>query len=399
MLKDRNILCIGNPLWDGNYAKTIVELMQVFAEKNKVLYVNNPYSIKDAMERFTKKKHVSLAKALGITDRITKISVNEKTSVFVLTPPLVLTINFLPAGKIYDLLLRFNGWLVKTAIHKALKRLNMESHLIHVVAFTPAVGVSCGRQFNESLLIYHCYDEIAAAGWLKKHGVTLERKFMRMADAVIVTSQGLLEAKRHDNPQCFLVKNGVNYSLFSEGFTASPDPSKRIVGYIGSIDDRLDYSLLEHLIQQLPEVQFEFIGRIIDKKGEAILRKYKNVLLSGPKKVQELPGILRGFSVGIIPFIKNQFTWGIYPLKINEYLASGIPVISTDFSYLTDFEGHINITDTKQKFVDAVVFEMATDNESKRRGRQQLAAQNSWEARTEQLSEIIIQLEKRGVTP
>jgi len=73
------------------------------------------------------------------------------------------------------------------------------------------------------------------------------------------------------------------------------------------------------------------------------------VVFYGPKKVQDLPAYLKTFSLGIIPFIKNQFTKGIYPLKINEYLAAGIPVVSTNFGYLEDFETIINIAIPKRR--------------------------------------------------
>ena len=395
MLENRNVLCISNPSWEGDYAKTIVELMSVFAVRNKVLYIDNPSTLKDVVQGFVRRKPMPYRKLLGLARRITRLPLDKGGEVYVMTPPVVLPINYLPPGKVYDLLLKLNGWLVRRAIRKGLRELDMNERLINIVAFNPAMGVVCGRRFNEDLLLYHCYDEIEAANWLKRHGVSLERTFMRMADAVIVTSQGLLEAKRSLSTACFLVKNAVNYPLFSKAFRSVVPRDSPVIGYIGSIDDRLDYDLLEDLIRRMPDTRFVFVGRIVDAAGGSVLRKYSNVVLHGPKKVHELPSFVETFSAGIIPFVKNSFTKGIYPLKINEYLAAGIPVISTDFGYLQDFAGIISIAGTPEEFGTKVLWELSEDTEQKRVDRRKMASQNSWEHRAEELSVIIGQLENR----
>ena len=392
MIQNRNIVCLSNPLWEGDYAKTIVELMSVLAQGNKVLYVDNAYTIKDVLDGLRGKRSIPFKKVFGLEKRIKKIELNSMAEVFVLTPPMILTINFLPRGLLYNLLLNFNGWLVRRSVKRYLRSLDMEEELVHIVAFNPAMGITNGRKLNEKLLLYHCYDEIEAAQWLKKHGDWLEKAFMKMADATIVTSQGLFERKKAFAAKCYLVKNAVNINLFIQGFTEAIPVNKRF-GYIGSIDDRLDYPLLEELINNNPSAEFIFVGRIIDKRGEAALRKYGNVVLTGPKPVHELPGFLQTFSIGIIPFAKNDFTRGIYPLKINEYLAAGLPVVTTNFSYLSEFETVVRIAENAEEFVQFSREELATDSIEKKRLRQQTARSNSWEQRAEELSFIIKQLE------
>jgi glycosyltransferase involved in cell wall biosynthesis len=395
MLQDRNVLCISNPSWEGDYAKTIVELMSVFAQDNKVLYVDNPFTIKDILQAIFKRKALPFRKVFGLVSRITKINLDNKGSVYVLTPPVTLTINFLPEGKLYDLLLKFNGWMVTRSIQKSLRKLNMTDRLINIVAFNPSLGVVCGRKFNESLLIYHCYDQIEAANWLKKHGPSLERKMMKIADAVIVTSQGLFEEKKAFSTRCYLVKNGVNFGLFSKAFSKHSPEMEKVVGYIGSIDDRLDYELLEWLVAALPGIRFDFVGRIVDEKAASGLKKYQNVIFHGSRKVQELPEYLKHFSLGIIPFAKNRFTKGIYPLKINEYLAAGIPVVTTDFGWLEDFRKTVSIAGTREEFKTAVLDGISLDDDSKRAERQEAASENSWDHRAREISAIISSLENQ----
>lgn len=98
--------------------------------------------------------------------------------------------------------------------------------------------------------------------------------------------------------------------------------------------------------------------------------------------------------MGIIPFAKNEFNKGVYPLKVNEYLAAGLPVVTTDFGYLQDFEDVIRIADSTEKFKTFTQEELSTDSAEKKLHRLNFARQNSWEQRAEEISNIIEKLEQ-----
>jgi glycosyltransferase involved in cell wall biosynthesis len=395
MLYNRNILCISGTEWNGNYIKAVVELMKVLSAKNKVLFVENAYTYKDALAGVSDKDKIDFARAFGLKDRIKTIQTDNGGTVHILFPPLVFPINFLPNGVLYSNLLKFNAWLLRRSVKKALKRLDMQSELINFTSFNPGMGLMTGRTFNEKTLIYHCYDEIKGAPlWLSKHGLRLEAGFMKMADAVIVTSKGLYDSKKDFCKQCFIVKNAVKANLFKKGFNKTPDHSKKVIGYVGTIDDRSDYDILQHLFTGMPDAEFVFVGRILSDRGEAILRKYPNVRVEGPKMPEELPPYLQTFSIGIIPFVKDDFTKGIYPMKINEYLAAGLPVVSTAFGDIADFASLIKITDDKETFLQYVQSEIAEDTPEKREARLKTAENNTWDQRVEEISAVIEQVEK-----
>ncbi len=398
MIQNRNILCLSTPAWEGAYASTTVQLMKELAKHNKVLFVQNPFTVKDVADGLKRKKQVPFKKVFGLKARLKSIPSQNGNGAFVLTPPMMLSVNFLPKGAVYKLMLRFNGWLVKQTIKKHLRQLKMEEALVHIISFNPALGLQIGREFNESVLLYLCYDEISAAPHLKKHGVWLEEEFGKIADATIVTSQGLLERKRHLSERCYLVKNAANFALFSKGFNPNIQ-QKKIVGFIGGIDRRLDYPLLEYIIGNMPNVEFQFVGRQVYPAGEEILKKYSNVVLIGPKKLSELPKYASHFSAGIIPFKLSNFIKTVYPLKINEYLAAGVPVVTTNFSYLDEFKPVVSIAENKEEFMKMLLTELETDSIEKKRARQQMASLNSWEHRAEELSGVITELEslKKGV--
>ncbi len=394
MIKGRNFICISTSQWEGDYAKTIVELMSVFARENNVLYVDYQFTVKDMIFSLLGKSEAPVARMLGLKKRVRKMQVEGNGFVYLLTPPPILPINFLGDGFLYRTLLKFNGWQVTRSAKKALKKYGLEKDLVNITAFIPALGVVTAGKFQEKTILYHCYDEIEAAAWLKKHGGRHEKEFMQMADAVLTTSEGLYRKKKEFARKCFLVKNAVNYDLFKEGITPADSTIKKSIGYIGSIDDRVDYELLEFLVSELKDQSFDFVGRVNYEEGKNRLSKYSNVKFSGAKPVSELPGVLKTFSLGLIPFVKNEFTKGIYPLKINEYLAAGLPVVMTHFSILDDFIHIASIAEDKYAFKQMVLDELNRDSMKLKTERQEFASRNSWEARVDEISSIIEELEK-----
>jgi glycosyltransferase involved in cell wall biosynthesis len=369
--------------------------MKKMGEQNKVLYVQNPYTIKDFFSSlFRRDKTFPYKTVFGLSSGLKKYTASNGSEVYVVIPLLTLTINFLPHGFLHGLFLQLNGWLVRQRVSKYLKRLNMSQNLIHIVAFNPLMGVVNGRKFEETILIYHCYDEIGHAPWMKNHGMAYENKLMRMVDGVVVTSKGLQQKKSAVHNKVFLVKNGADTKLFSTAFNMQL-PVNPTVGFIGSLDDRVDYELLADAAGSMPEVKFQFIGRILNEKQRNRLKQFNNVCFVGAKSLQELPDYVKEFSVGIIPFVKDEFTKGIYPLKINEYLAAGLPVVSTNFSFLDDFKDLITITTNKKEFREGIIREIETDNAQKRIRRRDFAMQNSWDARCEELSQVIVELENK----
>ena len=369
--------------------------MKVLSTGNKLLFVENAYTFKDAIAGVSNKNKVDLKQAFGLKSRITTIPTENGGKVYLLTPPLTLPITFLPTGSIFNFLLRINGRVLRASIKKALKELDMAHELINFTSFNPAMGAKTGRTLGEKTLIYHCYDEIKGAPlWNKKHGVELEQVFMKMADAVIVTSQGLYESKKDECRRCYIVKNAVKAELFRKGFVDKVQDENKTVGYVGTIDDRFDLELLQFLFTTMPQIEFVFVGRIVSERTEAVLRQFINVKLEGAKQPDDLPPYLKTFSAAIIPFKSDDLTRGIYPMKINEYLAAGLPVVSTRFGDLSDFESVIRIADGNESFEQYLNDEIITDSSDKRKTRLELAEGNTWEKRAGELSAVIEQVEQ-----
>lgn len=399
MIENRNIICFSSTEWGGNYIKPSVEIMKILSTKNKLLFVNSPNTVAELVAHLRGKKKIDLKKALGLKNRIEIAEPLPGAKVYVLTPPIGLTINFLPPGGLYRFFLGFNAWQVRRVARRAIRKLDMQQDLIHMVAFNPGMGLANARRYAEKSLIYHCYDEIKGGdSWLRKHGVWLEEAFMKLIDGVIVTSKNLHKSKSPLCADCYVVNNAANYDLFSRGFEEQPNAKQQVVGYIGSVDDRIDYDIMQHLFTSMPHARFVFVGRVMTERGLAILKKYPNVFVEGAKTPDELPAYLKTFTIGVIPFIKDTFTNCIYPMKINEYLSAGLPVVSTDFGDMNDFRGTISIVDTKAEFLASTLTEIAADTPEKRHERQQVASGNTWVSRAEEMSAAIIDIEKKAAT-
>ena len=391
MLKGRNIVCYSRTNWFDEYAKTVIEIMKVFAEDNQVLYVDYQFTWKDALQRLIKgSQKPSFAQIIGLKPRVQSFP-SKNGVLHLLTPPPIFPTNFLSRGALYEWLHRRNVKRVNKSINRALKSLGMEKQLVLINSFNPDFGAYSKNSIASSLEIYHCYDEISAAEWAAKHGAPAEERYLPMVDATVVTSEGLLQTKRVKTPQCFLVKNGVNFDLFHQGYTE--EAKKPIVGYVGAIDFRSDYKLLEACFEAYPEYEFHFVGKVMEDRIQAILDRHVNVKLLGSMPATELPAFLKTCALGIIPFEINEFTKGVYPLKINEYLATGIPVISTRFGQLADFEDIASLHAEQATFVSALKLEIEGDSPVKRQARAAFAKENSWYGRVAEFGRIIKQLE------
>ncbi|MEN7551580.1 glycosyltransferase [Rapidithrix thailandica] len=389
-----DIICVAFPTWEGNYAKSTVQLISQLAKRHRVLYVDYEYTWKDVLMGSLGKKEAPWKRITGINKRLRKLSTGYGSDVFVLTPPPVFPVNWVNSSRLYRKGIHFNTYLIRESILHASHIVGLNAPVV-LNAFNPFYGLFSLGKLGESKNIYYCYDEISAAQWAGKHGPSLEKDFIRQVDAVITSSGALQKNKKSLNENCHLIPNGVDYQAFNQ-YCKDPDPhekKEKVVGYVGSIDDRLDYTLLRQLIGQYPDYQFRFIGRIVEPELIQPLQAFQNVEFTGPVNYTKLPEKVAEFDVCLIPFVRNTFTQSIYPLKINEYLAAGKPVVMSRFSdHLDEFQHVSSICETPEAFCQAVANEIRQDTAQKVKARCKIAQENSWENRAKQFSDIVRQV-------
>jgi glycosyltransferase involved in cell wall biosynthesis len=388
MIKDKCIVCIPLTTWNKTFTNTVIKMMTLLSKENKVLFVDYQYTFKDVWNGLRGTKQLPIKRIFGLENRLTKVRTEIDSELYVLTCPPVFPINWIKNSEGYKRMLKLNANLVKSSIKNAIQSLDMKD-VIMVNGYHPFLGIHLSGQLNESLDIYYCYDEIKGDMWHNHHGPTIEEEYMRKADIVITTSDALYESKSPYAENCYVVKNGVDFNLFHKAAFVSKKNDRRIIGYTGSIDERFDIDTVKYAIESLPEYEFQFVGRITNLRAGKIISAYPNVKMMGSKKPDEIPDHLANMDVCIIPYLKNEVTKGVYPLKINEYLAAGKPVVMTNFANLPEFKNIVSVGEDKESFLRFIQEELGSDSYEKQGKRIEIAKQNSWENKVEEFSAIV----------
>ena len=388
-----SIICIGQTPWEGDFQKAVVQLMTELSVRHRVLYVNYQYTLKDLAMGVAGRKSIPVRELMRTTDPLEQKSVDNGGEIYVWQPPVMLPINWLEARP-YDLFMNWNTNRLVNGLRRVMKRLNMTNPLI-INAFNPAFGLPMLNRLNEAGTIYYCFDEIKANAWTSRHGSRYEPEYLQRVDAVVTTSEALRRAKSTLQPNAFCVKNGVNFDLFNQAheLAKAPPADKPVVGYLGTADNRINIDLVEYCAQTMPDVTFQFVGEVNDLTLVLRLSAYPNVVFTPSRPPSELPPLLADMTVAMIPFVCNEHTYTIYPLKINEYLAAGLPVVSTPFSLLDDFNGVIELADSPAGFANALRRALTDHSEQRINQRIAMAKENAWPKRAEEFEAVIDQLQ------
>jgi len=391
-MRKPDVIIFALPRWDGPYSSTAFSLAQEIAKSARVFYVDNPYTWKDLItglgDRSIRKRIPALLFGVNKFQ-----SLNATGTLTAVTPLVALPINFLPAGRAYRLFKRFNSFLVSKCIKSVLKKYNV-SQFIFINSYNPFY-LNRVNKFNPMLTIYHGVDDISESRYVAKHGVYLEKEIMQTFDITITTSEKLHNYARQFAQRVFKLPNAANFELFNNLKVVQPQELEfktgKIIGYIGSIDHRIDYTILKAIVDYSPDWILLLVGPTSIEFKRSGLSLRKNVIAVGSKKLEELPSYVHAMDCGIIPFLCNELTASIYPLKLNEYLAAGKPVVSTNFSTdLSDFEDVISISKGKADFIRSLETELERDTPELVEKRVQKASGNSWESRVNEFWDKIV---------
>ena len=387
-----SIICVGQTTWEGDFQKAVVQLMCEFSVRHRILYVDYQHTYKDLLMGVAGQRDIPVRTMVHLADRLTKKPGKNGSEVYVWKPPTMLPINWL-SPRMHDRLVAWNVNRLVKSLREVMAELGLKKPLI-INGMNPVFGLPMLHKLNEAGTIYYCFDEITIARWMNRHGGRYETEYLRRVDAVVTTSETLRRTKSVLQPNAFCVKNGVNFELFNQArqLAQSQPPTKPVVGYLGTADDRVNVNIVEYCARTMPDVTFQFIGEIKEPALTTRLSPYPNVVFTAPHQPAHLPPLLAQLSAAIIPFVCNEHTYTIYPLKINEYLAAGLPVVSTPFSILDDFDGVIELADTPEQFAKALRHALADQSPQRIAERVEMARANSWAHRAEEFELVFRRL-------
>ncbi|HUR48898.1 MAG TPA: glycosyltransferase [Acidimicrobiales bacterium] len=233
-----------------------------------------------------------------------------------------------------------------------------ESNDRTVWLYTP-MALDVARVLEPDLLVYDVMDDLAAFAFAPAGVVLRQRQALRDADVVFAGGRSLHRgvAEHRQSAQCF--PSGVepeHYATAIKLRAARRTRSRRpVAGYVGVIDERIDLGLVEGLARKLGDWDIHMVGPVV-KIDSAALPRAENLIYPGSRQYSELPGTMANFDVALMPFALNEATRSISPTKTLEYLAAGLPVVSTRVpDVVADYDGIVYLRDDAAGFADASV--------------------------------------------
>lgn len=379
--------------WDGPISSTPFALAKEFSLKSRVFYINHPQSIKDlfgpgkaSFEQFS------------VFENKYECPLESYPNLVCLSPCVTIPVNFLPEGKLYEM----GGYLNDLIVFQLLRRL-IRDHEIRKYIFINAFDPYYARRFPSTILkpvkkIYYALDDISEVPYTARHGIKLEKEIAQTYDLVLATSRSIRDYFRTLTQHTYLLQNAADISLFNQAHSCRLERpqelkhiSRQVIGYTGSLDYRTDFDLLMSVAIAHADKVICLVGPVLtDEIHTSGLSALTNILLCGTKRLEELPAYLQYMDCMIIPFKCNKLTRSIYPLKINEYLAAGKPVVSTGFSPdIREFSAVIGIADSMEEFNRLITQALKENSAESADMRLQFSSNNSWEHRASEFREIV----------
>lgn len=248
------------------------------------------------------------------------------------------------------------------------------------------------------LTVYDCMDELSAFKGASAQLLLEEKRLLDQADVVFTGGYSLYEAKlsRHEN--VFAFPSCIDYEHFEQAREPLPDPEDQRhiagmrIGYSGVIDERLDLDLLSDVARRLSDWQFIMVGPVV-KIDPATLPQGDNIHYLGMKAYAELPAYFSNWDAAMMPFAINEATRYISPTKTPEYLAAGLPVVSTPIRDVKRTYGgweQVLITDSASVIETSLNQMVQYSSTSDRTALDAFLREQSWEKTWQQMQKLLV---------
>lgn len=255
-----------------------------------------------------------------------------------------------------------SGWLLPRQVRRAARRMGIQRPLVWV-ACPP--GIEAAEALDPVGLVYQRTDRFETYEGVDRDLIrSFHERLRAKADIVLHCSRHLHHAEVDDMPQAVFVDHGVDFTDFvaagdhpdaagaeaPRGIHQIPGPR---VGFVGDVDSAVfDHELLLGVARRLPEVQFVLIGGCTLPEGwnEGV----HNIHFVDRVPYEEVAAVMASQDVLIMPWHRSEWIEACNPIKLKEYLATGRPVVSTDFPELRHYEGLLDIANDAEGFAKAV---------------------------------------------
>jgi glycosyltransferase involved in cell wall biosynthesis len=292
-----------------------------------------------------------------------------------------------------------NAKLLRAQVGRATRSLDLERPLLW--SYVPQAEWLV-EALDPSAIVYHCVDDIAAQKGVRPDAFRVaEARFAARADLVLASAPALFERMRLLNERVVYAPNVADTGRFATALDDGPTdpalealPHPRIVFTGAVVATKLDLELLEGVARARPDWSIALVGPV--GAGDPLtdisrLERLPNVHLLGSRLYDQLPQVLRGADAALVPYAINDLTRSVFPMKVFEYLAAGLPVVTTPLPALAETPGVVVAADAPATLA-ALERALADDGPAARRARSQAVLGNSWDARLDEIASYLSDL-------
>lgn len=285
---------------------------------------------------------------------------------------------------------KLNKIFVKRAVCRAMKNSKISNPIVVASVTNVADYVTL---FDAQSVVYYCVDEyVEWPGADRNLVIEMEEHLLEVSDLVLATADDLCRKKTRGGKTPIFIPHGVDYEHFDVKRHKAKSELLRdikppIIGFFGAVSAWLDFEILIHAAKVRPDWSFVLLGPMDTDVSN--LTGIANIHLTGKVPYQDLPRHAAAFDVGLIPFVVNELTISVNPLKMIEYLACGLPVVSSALPEVIKFNEVAYIAHDNGSFVDAIELALKEDNDQLIQSRKKIARTYSWQSIAENFMEHI----------
>ncbi|RPE08352.1 glycosyltransferase family 1 protein [Chitinophaga lutea] len=381
-IQNRDFVIIGLQQWYTPIGSNCKNIARQLAKDNRVLYVNSPLDRRTILHA---KEDPNIGYHLQATRGEKEAIVPIGDNMWNLYPPTTVeSINWIPFTPVFSWFNRRNNRKFAADIKAAADQLGFRD-LIVFNDNDMFRGFYMKEYLQPKTYIYYSRDYLLGVDYWKKHGTTLEPQHIAKADVAVANSLYLADMLKQYNTNSHYVGQGCDFSLFNAA-EDHPVPadlaaiSGTRIGYVGALNSiRLDIGILEQMGDARPDWQIVLVGPEDDTFRSSRLHSMPNVHFLGRKELPELAAYIRHFDVCLNPQLVNPVTIGNYPLKIDEYLAMGKPVVATATQTMSLFRDHVYLAQQPGDYVALTEKALAENTPAVARQRMDFARSHTWE--------------------
>lgn len=381
----KNVILISTADWDAPYLTNKQHMAKLLAKRGfRVLYVESMgLRAPTANKKDLKRIWLRLKKGFSPIREVEK-------NIWLLSP----------LGIPFKQHLIFIRWINQGLLRLRIKLFTWlkEFNSVMVWTYHPYIFGAL-RKAEIEILIYHCVDDLSAVPGVNSLNFLANEEFLlRQCDQVFVTNRELLRKCQLQNSNVHYMGNVVDVDHFIKAHSVQITPvslmkaARPRLCYVGALSDyKIDFKMLYCIASRRVDWSWVLIGDEREGQQNAWLTKLKelsNVLCLGKIEYEELPKYLSGMDVGLLPTLVNNYTKSMFPMKYYEYLAAGLPVVSTPIEFAKEPGLELLVGASPLEFEFAIETQLIKGRYSKDRSKA-LVGENTWDARLDKMLKVL----------